>query len=324
MRSAVHRRQRLCRHPRLRPGGGGIRVASPGHVRRRRLQRAGRRDRGPHDRERKPGQPAQLAGTDLPNQRRRVVSHRRRRTALLSADIRPAARDADPNAAVPRQCGPDHDAGPAAVRVDAPAPRGRHAEHARRRELFEHSRIPLTAGRSRGQHHGRVLPFAVEHPPDRIGDRGDGLRLGDPANPDVAITHRDRGGRAQHRLADDVRADSRYAPVTVEKVATIFTGRDAAISEPASAARQHLEAAGRYADLHHRHARAWARLWEHCHVGLSDNTVAVRVLRLHLVHLLQTISPHPPTSTPGSRPAGCTVRPIGGTSSGTRCSSPRC
>ncbi len=90
-----------------------------------------------------------------------------------------------------------------------------------------------------------------------------------------------------------MRADSRYAPVTVEKVAAIFTGRDAAISEPASAARQHPEAAGRYADLHHRHARAWARLWEHCHVGLSDNTVAVRVLRLRLVHLLQTISPHP-------------------------------
>jgi len=70
-----------------------------------------------------------------------------------------------------------------------------------------------------------------------------------------------------------VRADSRYAPVTVEKVATIFTDRDAAISEPASAARRHLEAAGRYADLHHRHARAWARLWEYCHVGLSDNAV---------------------------------------------------
>jgi len=61
-----------------------------------------------------------------------------------------------------------------------------------------------------------------------------------------------------------------------------------------------------------------------CPTTLSDNTVALRVLRLHLVHLLQTISPHPPTSTPGSRPAGCTVRPIGGTSSGTRCSSPRC
>jgi len=80
--------------------------------------------------------------------------------------------------------------------------------------------------------------------------------------------------------------------ITLEKVATIFTGRDTAISEPASAAQQHLEAAGRYADLHHEHARAWARLWEQCNVGLAGNTPALRVLRLHQVHLLQTISPH--------------------------------
>ncbi|MCV7053267.1 trehalose-phosphatase [Mycobacterium heidelbergense] len=110
----------------------------------------------------------------------------------------------------------------------------------------------------------------------------------------------------------DVRADARYAPVregnrgghdvqvavsagqpiTLEKVATILTGRDTAISEPADTARQHLDAAGRYAELHQQHARAWARLWEQFNVGLADGAAAERVLRLHLVHLLQTISPH--------------------------------
>jgi alpha,alpha-trehalase len=111
---------------------------------------------------------------------------------------------------------------------------------------------------------------------------------------------------------DDVRADAQYAvvrdgdrgghdiqvalsagqSVTCEKVVTIFTGRDTAISESASAARQHLDAAGRYADLHHQHTRAWARLWEQCKVGLAHGRPTLRVLRLHLVHLLQTISPH--------------------------------
>ncbi len=111
---------------------------------------------------------------------------------------------------------------------------------------------------------------------------------------------------------DDVRVDGQYAfvrepnrgghhiqvalaagqTITCEKVATIFTGRDDAISEPAATAQQYLEAAGCYADLHRQHARAWARLWEQCNVGLADNIVAVRVLRLHLVHLLQTLSPH--------------------------------
>ncbi|WP_406815393.1 trehalose-phosphatase [Mycobacterium sp. M23085] len=80
--------------------------------------------------------------------------------------------------------------------------------------------------------------------------------------------------------------------VTLEKVATIFTGRDSAISESASAAQQHLDATGRYADLHRQHVRAWARLWEQCSVGLADTTAASQVLRLHLVHVLQTLSPH--------------------------------
>ncbi len=95
-----------------------------------------------------------------------------------------------------------------------------------------------------------------------------------------------RGG---HDIAVELSAGQ---SITLEKVATIFTGRDNAISEPATTARQHLDAAGRYADLHQQHARAWARLWEQCNVGLADSADAVRVLRLHLAHLLQSISPH--------------------------------
>ncbi|HTX93936.1 MAG TPA: trehalose-phosphatase [Mycobacterium sp.] len=111
---------------------------------------------------------------------------------------------------------------------------------------------------------------------------------------------------------DDVRAHAQYKPVpqadrgghdiqvtlsagqsvSCEKVATVFTGRDPAISEPATAAQQHLDAAGRYDELHHQHARAWALLWEQCRVGLADSADALRILRLHWVHVLQTISPH--------------------------------
>jgi alpha,alpha-trehalase len=98
------------------------------------------------------------------------------------------------------------------------------------------------------------------------------------------------GGRGGHDIRVPLSAGQ---SVTCEKIVSIFTGRDTAISEPASAAQQYLEAAGRYTDLHHQHARAWARLWEQCSVGLADNsTGALRVLRLHLVHLLQTLSPH--------------------------------
>jgi alpha,alpha-trehalase len=111
-----------------------------------------------------------------------------------------------------------------------------------------------------------------------------------------------RDGRADARYAVVREADrgghdvgvslSEGQSVTCEKVVTIFTGRDTAITEPASAAQQYLDAAGRYDDLHQQHTRAWARLWEQCDVGLADSTPALQVLRLHLVHLLQTLSPH--------------------------------
>lgn len=80
--------------------------------------------------------------------------------------------------------------------------------------------------------------------------------------------------------------------VSCEKIAAIFTGRDSAISEPASTAQLHLDAAGRYDELHRQHARVWELLWEQCAIGLTDGPDALRILRLHLVHLLQTLSPH--------------------------------
>ena len=102
-------------------------------------------------------------------------------------------------------------------------------------------------------------------------------------------THVRDGNRGGHDIHVALSAGQ---SVTCEKVATIFTGRDSAMSEPASTAQRYLDSASRYAELHHQHARAWARLWEQCHVGLADSELALRVLRLHLVHLLQTISPH--------------------------------
>lgn len=102
----------------------------------------------------------------------------------------------------------------------------------------------------------------------------------------AVVADGDRGG---HNVAVELTTGR---SVTCEKVATVFTGRDNAISEPASAAQQYLDAAGRYAELHQQHARAWDRLWEQCKIGITDNTLMLRVLRLHLMHVLQTISPH--------------------------------
>ncbi|AQT82656.1 trehalose-phosphatase [Mycolicibacterium litorale] len=77
--------------------------------------------------------------------------------------------------------------------------------------------------------------------------------------------------------------------VTVEKMAAIFSGRDHAISEPGDAAARLLSQLGRYGDLRDGHIREWAHLWERFDIAFDDNPDALRVVRLHLLQLLQTV-----------------------------------
>lgn len=78
----------------------------------------------------------------------------------------------------------------------------------------------------------------------------------------------------------------------VEKVVTLHTSRDHAISEPAAAAAEGLRCTGDFAALLERHALAWAQLWQRSQLELPQHPAALGVLRLHLFHLLQTVSPH--------------------------------
>lgn len=82
-------------------------------------------------------------------------------------------------------------------------------------------------------------------------------------------------------------------PVTVEKVVALYTSRDAAISEPALAAREAVDSAPSFDAIRHDHVRAWKRLWSRCDIMLRDGDTEVqRTLRLHIFHLLQTLAPN--------------------------------
>jgi alpha,alpha-trehalase len=77
--------------------------------------------------------------------------------------------------------------------------------------------------------------------------------------------------------------------VTVEKMATIFTGRDHAISEPGDAAARLLSRLRRYGDLRDAHIREWSHLWERFDISIDGSPDALRVVRLHLLQLLQSV-----------------------------------
>ncbi|GAA3816352.1 glycoside hydrolase family 65 protein [Streptomyces phyllanthi] len=93
--------------------------------------------------------------------------------------------------------------------------------------------------------------------------------------------------RAAHRLVIPI-APGR--PVVVDKTVALHTSRDPAISNPLEAAVDRVSAAAGFPALLDSHAAAWARLWRRADIQVPGE--AGRVLRLHLFHVLQTLSPH--------------------------------
>jgi beta-phosphoglucomutase family hydrolase len=81
----------------------------------------------------------------------------------------------------------------------------------------------------------------------------------------------------------------------IEKIALLYTSRDAAISEPGSAARKALARAQSFDAAERAHMLAWRHLWRRFDVQLrgSEGVFKLNVpmlLRLNMFHLLQTAS----------------------------------
>ncbi|NNJ05318.1 glycoside hydrolase family 65 protein [Streptomyces sp. PKU-MA01144] len=79
-------------------------------------------------------------------------------------------------------------------------------------------------------------------------------------------------------------------PVVVDKTAALHTSRDRAIGDPLGAAVDRASTAADFDALMAGHTTAWAQLWRHADIRVPGQ--AGRVLRLHLFHVLQTLSPH--------------------------------
>ncbi len=79
-------------------------------------------------------------------------------------------------------------------------------------------------------------------------------------------------------------------PVKIEKTVSVHTSRDSAISEPALDAAAAADRAGGFDELFHSHVLQWEHLWKRCDIRLEDNGRPQMILRLHIFHLLQTVS----------------------------------
>jgi trehalose/maltose hydrolase-like predicted phosphorylase len=81
-------------------------------------------------------------------------------------------------------------------------------------------------------------------------------------------------------------------PIRVEKVVALYTSRDWGISAPAHEAGRAVLRAGSFHHLLSTHRLAWKRLWYRCDIELEGVPDAQLALRLHIFHLLQTVSPN--------------------------------
>jgi trehalose/maltose hydrolase-like predicted phosphorylase len=78
--------------------------------------------------------------------------------------------------------------------------------------------------------------------------------------------------------------------VTVDKTVALHTSRDPAISDPLHAALDRVGRAGGFETLLDSHRTAWEQLWRGAEIDVPGE--AGPVLRVHLFHLLQVLSPH--------------------------------
>lgn len=78
--------------------------------------------------------------------------------------------------------------------------------------------------------------------------------------------------------------------ISVEKVMTLFTSKDHASCQPRYQAKRLIQRLPDYQGLFKKHGHQWERLWGLCDIELPGKTRENRLLRLHIFHLLQTVS----------------------------------
>jgi alpha,alpha-trehalase len=157
----------------------------------------------------------------------------------------------------------------------------------RYRDLENRHLAPVQQGVVDDESVGLVVETTQSHVRVALAERTRAFVNGEP----VSIERRvlEEAGRIGHELSLDL---ARGDAATVEKVVTLFTSRDQAASDPEYEAATWVVRADPFDRLHERHRAAWDRLWERFDIEIAGSERMQLVLRLHVFHLLQTVSPH--------------------------------
>ncbi|MBD3321187.1 MAG: beta-phosphoglucomutase [Chitinivibrionales bacterium] len=109
-------------------------------------------------------------------------------------------------------------------------------------------------------------------------------KLLDPSRKTVADD-----GFVSEQLAFDATKGTSYS---MEKIVTIATSRDMNTANVSVAARSALVRQHSFDSIYSRHRKAWKSLWEKADIQIDGDIFSQKVARLHIYHLLCTMSPH--------------------------------
>ncbi|MDH3250290.1 MAG: glycoside hydrolase family 65 protein, partial [Acidimicrobiia bacterium] len=108
-----------------------------------------------------------------------------------------------------------------------------------------------------------------------------------------AVRHRRHTVESEGFVAHDLTIDlAEGVPVTIDKIVTVSTSRDQAISTPALAVQTLIETAPAFDDLLAEHILAWEHLWTRFRLETGADDETRLAINLHVFHLLQTASKH--------------------------------
>ena len=112
------------------------------------------------------------------------------------------------------------------------------------------------------------------------------LRNGEPCveHPARSI---ERPGYIAQQVSVPVRSGDE---ITIEKVVSLFTCRDGGISDPLAAACDLVIDAEPFDGLLRRHEISWRHLWRRMRIDVGADGEVERLLQLHQLHILQTVS----------------------------------
>jgi trehalose/maltose hydrolase-like predicted phosphorylase len=76
----------------------------------------------------------------------------------------------------------------------------------------------------------------------------------------------------------------------VEKMVSVYTSKDLAVSDPLTEAREKLGRLDSFYHIFQKHRKTWANIWNLINLDVKSKNNEMMILRLHVFHLHQTIS----------------------------------